>query len=123
IPRRPANPALDERAHLDDFGALEEQSARSDELERVPLDGIVTRRDHEATGGVMVLDRKLAGWRGREADVDDVAADGLQRREHDAVEQRTGDAAVTADDDLFRGAATQCPGAERGRVRRDDLRR
>ena len=120
-------PSLDQRAHLDRPRRLEEQARRADELERVPLDGVVARGDHQAAGGMVVLDGELAGRRRREPDVDDVAADRLERGEDDAMEHRAGDAAVAADDDFARPGdadrARQRPGAERRGVARDDFRR
>ena len=85
IPRRARNSLLDQRAHLDAFGVLEKQTGRPDALERVPLDRVVARRDHQPTRRVMVFHGELTGGRGRQANVDDVAADRLKRRQHDAM--------------------------------------
>jgi len=49
------NTAFHERTHLHAFAGFEKQAARPDELERVPLDGIMARREHDAARGVMVL--------------------------------------------------------------------
>ena len=91
-------------------------------------------RDRQAACRVMPLDRELDGRRRREADVDYVATDGLQRRDYYPVEHRARHAAVPADDNCTpRGFATRrfwsgmcdnqfCPGAEGGGVSRDHFR-
>src|SRR5262249_51948401 len=63
IPRRARNAFLHERAHLGSFRRLEKQAARPDELEGIPLNRVVTRRDHEPAGGMVIFHRELAGRR------------------------------------------------------------
>jgi hypothetical protein len=96
VPRRVAGAGLHLRAHLAPLVGVEEEPRRPDELEGVPLDRVVARRDHQAARGVMVLDRELARRRRRQADVDHAAAGRLQRAQHRAVEQRARDAAVAS---------------------------
>jgi hypothetical protein len=86
VPRRARDPTIHERAHFGAFSGFQKQPGRADELERIPLDRIVARRNHEAAGGMMVLDGELAGGRGGETDVDHVAADRLKRGQDHPVE-------------------------------------
>jgi hypothetical protein len=69
----------------------------------------------------MVFDRELARGGGREADVEDVAADGLQRRQHRTVKHGPGDAAVASDDDVVRMTAPRRPSPEAGGEFRHDF--
>src|SRR6185312_3128423 len=121
IPTGASNSLFDQPAHLDAFAVLEKETRRPDELERVPLDWVVARRDHEAPRRVMVLDGELAGGRRGEPDVDHVATDRLQCGEHDAMKHRSGYAAVPPDDYRSRAATSARPGAETGGISRDDL--
>ena len=99
VPLHVVDAALHERAHRLPLVLLEEQARRADELQRVPLDGIVAGREHQAAARVVVLDRQLAARRRGEADVDHVAAGRHQRRHRDRLEHRARHAAVAADDD------------------------
>ena len=86
----------------------------------------MTCRDRETARGVERLDRELDRRRRRNADVDDVASDGLQRGEHGAVKHRARHATVPTDDDARSSRPTagagQRPRAEGGRKGRDDFR-
>ena len=77
----------------------QEPTGGPDQLERIPLDGVVAGRQHEPPRGVVVLYGQLAARRRREPDVDDVAADELQRADDDAVKHRSRDAAIPTDHD------------------------
>src|SRR6185312_10780888 len=130
IPRRARKRALDYAAHLHPFSSIQEQSARPDELERVPFDRIVTGRDRQPARGVMMLDRELNRWRGRESDVDHIATNRLQRRERRAMKHRSGHTRVASAHDATcrrgvwrRGPFAVCPRAEAGREPRHHFRR
>src|SRR6266545_779180 len=85
-----------------DAGAVhpvQEDPIWPDELERVPFDGVVARRDRDPAPGPVVLDRELHGRRGYEADVDHIAADGLEPGADRGGEHRAGGARIPADDD------------------------
>src|SRR5438876_710979 len=73
VPRCSRNFSVDNRAHRCAFGRIEKETGGPNELERIPFDWIVTRRDREATRRVMVLDRKLNRGSRRHSNVDDVA--------------------------------------------------
>ena len=60
----------------------------------------------------MVLDRELAGRRGREADVDHIAADRLQRREDDSMKERSRHATVAPTTTICRVPRARRPRAE-----------
>ena len=55
-------------------------------------------------------------------DIDHIAADRFQRREHHAVKERSRDSAVAADDDRPARLESCGPGAEARGVRRNDFR-
>ena len=61
VPRRTWNRRLYERAHFRALSRLEEKTGGADELERVPLDRIVTRGNHQSTRRVQIFHRELAG--------------------------------------------------------------
>jgi hypothetical protein len=65
----------DERSERSAVSRIEKEPGGPHALERVPLDGIVTRGDHEATTGVVMLDRHLTRRCGRQSEVDDACAD------------------------------------------------
>jgi hypothetical protein len=123
VPARARHPGLHEAPHRRPLVRLEKEPARADELEGVPLDRVVARRDHEPPRGAQLLDRQLRRRRGRQPEVDDPAADRLERGEHRAVEHRPRHPAVSPDDDRGGGGARARPRAERRREVRDDLRR
>lgn len=75
IPARSRNTPINQRPHLGAFAGLEKKSRRADELEGVPFDRIVARRDHEAARCVVIFHRELTGRCRREADVDYGAPD------------------------------------------------
>jgi hypothetical protein len=59
VPAHTRNLTLDQSAQLRAFTGFEEESGRTDELQRVPLDGIVTRRYRQTTRRVMMFYREL----------------------------------------------------------------
>ena len=124
VPGRARNLSIDDFPHVRRFGAVEKQSRRADELERVPLDRVVARRDGQTAGRVVVLDRELHRRRRHHADVEHVAPDRLERGVHHRLKHRARHAAVAADDDRRLAAvARERPRAEAGGKLRDDLRR
>jgi hypothetical protein len=110
--------------HFRGFRAIEKEAGRTDELERVPLDRIMARRDSETASRLVVLDRELNGWSWNHSDIEYIASNRLERGVHDRLEHGAGHAAVTTNDDArFATGACQSPGAEAGRELRNDLRR
>jgi hypothetical protein len=79
IPTGSGNSRFDQGAHLHTLGVLEKQTRRPDEFERIPLDRVVTGRNHQAARCVVMLDSELAGWRRRQPDVDHIASNRLKR--------------------------------------------
>jgi hypothetical protein len=88
LPCRPRKWLTDRGAHGGSFRSVEKEPARAHELERVPLDGIVARRDHEPTRRVVVLDSQLTGRRRRESEVDYADAYRLQGGHDGPMEHR-----------------------------------
>ena len=81
-------------AHFLRFITVQKESRRPDELQRVPLDRIVTGSYSESAGSVMVLHRKLNRGRRHNADIDDRRTNALQRRDHGVMEHRATHSAV-----------------------------
>src|SRR6185436_1376967 len=92
------NVSIDDRAHLSALGVIEKKPSGSDELERVPFDWIVARRDGKSAGGVVMLDGKLDSWRRCNSDVHDVAPCGFECAQHHAVDQCPRHSTVASDD-------------------------
>ena len=122
IPGGIRDPLLHEGAHLGPLRGTQEEAIGPDELERIPLDRVVTRGDAEAASGMMMLDGELERGGRREADVDHIGADALEGRAGHRVEEGAGDAAIAAQHDGARGAARDRPGPEGGGVACDDFR-
>src|SRR4029079_18400612 len=123
IPGHPWNFSIHDRAHLCAFCTIEKQSRWTDELERVPLDRIMTRSYCESSRGMMVLDRELNRRRRRHSDIDHVASNRLQRTDHRPVKHRAGYATVAPNDDFLRIALGTSPRPKTCGEFRDDLRR
>src|SRR3954470_17168387 len=70
----------------------------------------------------MMLDGELARRRGRQTDIDDVAADRLKRGENGVIDHWTRHAAVAANHDASRRALARRPCAKPGCVPSDDFR-
>ena len=66
VPARTRRPLLRQRAHRAPRLGIEEDPVGTDELERVPLDRVVARREDQPRTGVMLLHREL--HRGRRHD-------------------------------------------------------
>jgi len=108
--------------------AIEEDSIGPDELEGVPFDRVMTRRDRDPAAGPVMLDRELHGRRGHEADIDHVAADGVEPGGDGGGEHRAGRARISSQHDRRTGPrATGTrplaqPEAEGPRPSGDDVR-
>jgi hypothetical protein len=124
VPRRSGDITVNDSSHVGRFGAVEEQPGRPDELEGIPLNGVVTRGDCKTARRAMVLYGELNGRSRHHSDIEDVAADGLERRVDHGLKHRTRNATVAAyDDRRLATAARQRPGAKSGGEFGHDLRR
>src|SRR5207249_5863890 len=70
-----------------------------DELQRVPLDRVVTRRDRDAAARAVVQDGELNGGGGRETDINHRATGPSQSRDHGFGEAGPRLAGIAADND------------------------
>ena len=130
-PRTLQPPVGRERHHLRPTLRIKKDAVGADELEGVPLDRVVARREDDAAGGAVVLDRELRRGRGDQPQVDHVAADRHEARRRGAREHRPGRASIPAQHDggaaagpLPRSPFTgRCPNPKRRRVARHGLRR
>src|SRR6187549_3022321 len=71
VPRDAGNTAPDKGAHRRRFLVIEEQSRGTDELQRIPLNRVVTGRNRQSTRGMQVFDRELKSRRWRHVEIDD----------------------------------------------------
>ena len=69
-----------------------------EELEGVPLAGVVTGRDDHTTAGTFHGNGQFGRRRGSQTDVDHVEAHAHQRTADDLADHLTGDARIAADD-------------------------
>ena len=85
--------------HLAVLGRGQEQAVPLQELQGVPLLGVVAGGDDHAADGVALLDRHLGGRRGGDADVHHVVAGRGQGRRHRVQDHGPAGAGVAADHD------------------------
>src|SRR6266849_5599465 len=83
-----------QRAHAPPLWPIEEDAVRSDELEPIPLDRVVTGGDGDAARGAVMLDGQLDRGGGNEADVDHVASRGGQAGRDGRRERRARGAGI-----------------------------
>src|SRR5436309_3335826 len=99
--------------------SVEKNAIRSDELEGVPLDRVVARRDDDPAARLVVLHGELHGGRRHETHVDHVAARGGEPGHRRPGERGAGRARIAPDHDGGAAAAplavpcSDDPGAER----------
>ena len=86
--------------HFAGFRRGKELSLFVEELEGVPLAGVVTGRDDHTTAGTFHGNGQFGRRRGSQTDVDHVEAHAHQRTADDLADHLTGDARIAADDDL-----------------------
>ena len=123
VPCRARDVALDDLSHLRCLGAIEKKPRRSNELQGIPFDRIVTGGDGKSAGGVVMLYRQLHRRRRHHPDIDHVTSNRLQRGVDGGLEHRARDATVAANNDpRLAAGARHRPGAEAGGEFRDDLR-
>ena len=79
-------------------GRVQEDPVRTDELEGVPLDRVVARREDQARPGVVMLDRELDRGRGDDAEVYDVHSHRHQTRRSGVSEHGAAGAGVATQD-------------------------
>ena len=92
-------PQVVEVEQLAGLGARQIPAVRSEELQRVPVRVVVARADRDAAGRADPANGVLHHRRGRQAEVDHVAARGEQRRQHGLAEHDAAGARVAAQHD------------------------
>ncbi len=89
LPAVPHRALLGQRAHRGTGIAIEEDPVRAHELERVPFDRVVARREDEPGAGVVLLHRHLHRRRRHDAEVDHVHAHRHEPRRRGVREHRS----------------------------------
>ena len=100
--------------------AGEEQAVGTHELERIPLDWIVARRNDDPPGGVVMLDGELSGGCGDQSALDHGCPNRSQARSHGIGEHRARRSGIPRNDDSRRVISHELP--ERCRISCDDFR-
>jgi hypothetical protein len=134
VPAHSRRPLLGQRPYPLARLGVQENPVRADELERVPFDRVMTRRQDQTRAGVMMFHRHLHGRGRHHAEVDHIHADRHQAGRRGSREHRPAGPAVPAEhhggtpaqpvragDLSLRGRAH--PGAQRRRVPRHQLGR
>ncbi len=110
--------------------AIEKDAVGTDELERIPLDRVVARGEHDAPGGTVVQSGELCRGSGGEPEIDHIAADGHEPRDRGVREHRAGNTGVTSQHDgrvfpfpfSLAPVPRHRPHPERRRIARDGFR-
>ncbi len=121
VPGGPRRPGVRQRPHSRAVGTVEEDPVGADQLQRIPLDGIVTGGEDEACAGVVVLHRQLNRRRRGDADVDDVDPDRHQAGRCRPREHRPAGPGITPEHNQ-RFATGPGPGTQGGSVPCDEFR-
>ena len=95
------------------IGSCQELSFGIEQLQRIPLSGVVRGCDDDAAVGTAHPDGQLGGGSCGKADVEDIVAHAHQRAADDLTNHGSGDTSVASDND-FIGFAFAVPSDERG---------
>ena len=86
--------------HLLAFGGVEKLALAVEQLQGVPLAGVVAGGDDDAAVGLTHAHGQLGGRRRGKADIEHVAAHAHKGATHHVTHHRTGNTPVTANDNL-----------------------
>ena len=120
VPPRARRALLGQTAHLGTGHGIEKDAIRTNELERVPFDRVVTGGEDQPRPGVVVLDGHLHRRRGHDAEIDHVNAHRQKAGDGGVAEHRPGRPGIAPQHHALAAPGTH-PGTQRGRMTGDQL--